>query len=178
MISDYQEAWSWLLSLLHCGIKLGLHQTRRLAELCGSPEQGLRFIHLAGTNGKGSTGAMLERALRENKFKTGFFSSPHLISACERIRINGRAVSDEDLAAAAQQVKEAVAVGADIIMLDNMTIVEMKEAVEYINRRAIVEASGNVNLQTVNSIASTGVDIISSSAIVAKAPTLDLALDM
>ena len=110
MISDYQEAWDWLLSLLHCGIKLGLHQTRRLAELCGSPEQGLRFIHLAGTNGKGSTGAMLERALRENNFKTGFFSSPHLISACERIRINGRAVSDADFAAAAEKVKAAVEV--------------------------------------------------------------------
>ncbi len=54
----------------------------------------------------------------------------------------------------------------------------MKEAVEYINHRAIVEASGNVSLNTVNAIASTGVDIISSSAIVAKAPTLDLALDM
>jgi nicotinate-nucleotide pyrophosphorylase (carboxylating) len=54
----------------------------------------------------------------------------------------------------------------------------MKEAVKYIANRAIVEASGNVNLQTVNAIASTGVDIISSSAIVAKAPTLDLALDM
>ena len=77
-----------------------------------------------------------------------------------------------------EQVKEAVEVGADIIMLDNMTTETMKEAVEYINHRAIVEASGNVNLNTVNSIASTGVDIISSSAIVAKAPTLDLALDM
>lgn len=77
-----------------------------------------------------------------------------------------------------EQVKEAVSVGADIIMLDNMTIEQMKDAVQYINNRAIVEASGNVNLQTVNSIASTGVDIISSSAIVAKAPTLDLALDM
>ena len=77
-----------------------------------------------------------------------------------------------------EQVKEAVEVGADIIMLDNMPTETMKEAVEYINHRAIVEASGNVNLQTVNAIASTGVDIISSSAIVAKAPTLDLALDM
>lgn len=77
-----------------------------------------------------------------------------------------------------EQVKEAVEAGADIIMLDNMDIETMKLAVEYINKRAIVEASGNVNLQTVNSIASTGVDIISSSAIVAKAPTLDLALDM
>jgi nicotinate-nucleotide pyrophosphorylase (carboxylating) len=76
------------------------------------------------------------------------------------------------------QVKEAVECGADIIMLDNMPVDLMKKAVEYINKRAIVEASGNVNLNTVNSIASTGVDIISSSAIVAKAPTLDLALDI
>ncbi len=76
------------------------------------------------------------------------------------------------------QVKEAVDVKADIIMLDNMPVETMKKAVEIINHQAIVEASGNVNLSTVNAIASTGVDIISSSAIVAKAPTLDLALDM
>ena len=54
----------------------------------------------------------------------------------------------------------------------------MKKAVQKINGQAIVEASGNVNLDTVREIASCGVDIISSSAIVAKAPTLDLALDM
>ena len=77
-----------------------------------------------------------------------------------------------------EQVKEAVEVGADIIMLDNMNIEDMIKAVKYIDKKAIVEASGNVSLQTVNSIASTGVDIISCSAIVAKAPTLDLALDM
>lgn len=76
------------------------------------------------------------------------------------------------------QVKEAIEVKADIIMLDNMPVETMKKAVELINHQAIVEASGNVNLSTVNVIASTGVDIISSSAIVAKAPTLDLALDM
>lgn len=76
------------------------------------------------------------------------------------------------------QVKEAVEVKADIIMLDNMPVKTMKKAVKLINHQAIVEASGNVNLSTVNAIASTGVDIISSSAIVAKAPTLDLALDM
>ena len=77
-----------------------------------------------------------------------------------------------------EQVKEAVDAKADIIMLDNMPVETMKKAVEIINHQAIVEASGNVNLSTVNAIASTGVDIISSSAIVAKAPTLDLALDM
>lgn len=77
-----------------------------------------------------------------------------------------------------KQVKEAVDVKADIIMLDNMSVETMKKAVEIINHQAIVEASGNVNLSTVNAIASTGVDIISSSAIVAKAPTLDLGFDM
>ncbi len=76
-----------------------------------------------------------------------------------------------------EQVKECLACGADIIMLDNMTLAQMREAVELINGKAIVEASGNVNLATIADIAATGVDIISSSAIVAKAPTLDLGLD-
>ncbi len=76
-----------------------------------------------------------------------------------------------------EQVKEAISCNADIIMLDNMDIGTMRECVKLINGQAIVEASGNVNLQTVGELASTGVDIISSSAIVAKAPTLDLGLD-
>lgn len=77
-----------------------------------------------------------------------------------------------------EQVKEAVNCSADIIMLDNMSCETMKKAVELIDGKAIVEASGNVNMSTVHAIAEVGVDIISSSAIVAKAPTLDLALDM
>lgn len=76
-----------------------------------------------------------------------------------------------------EQVKEALSCEADIIMLDNMTIDMMKEAVKIIDHKAIVEASGNVDLDTLKEIAATGVDIISSSAIVAKAPTLDLGLD-
>ena len=77
-----------------------------------------------------------------------------------------------------EQVKEAIACGADIIMLDNMSCETMKKAVEIIDGKAITEASGNVNLSTVHAIAEVGVDIISSSAIVAKAPTLDLAIDI
>lgn len=77
-----------------------------------------------------------------------------------------------------EQIKEALPLGVDIIMLDNMDLKTMKEAVKLIDHRAIVEASGNVRLETVREIAQCGVDIISSSAIVAKAPTLDLALDM
>lgn len=77
-----------------------------------------------------------------------------------------------------EQIKEALPLGVDIIMLDNMSLEQMKEAVELIDHKAVVEASGNVHLETVRAIAECGVDIISSSAIVAKAPTLDIALDM
>lgn len=77
-----------------------------------------------------------------------------------------------------EQVKEALPLGVDIIMLDNMDLETMKTAVKLIDHKAIVEASGNVRLETVRAIAECGVDIISSSAIVAKAPTLDIALDM
>lgn len=77
-----------------------------------------------------------------------------------------------------EQVQEAIECGVDIIMLDNMSLDKMRQACKLINMRAVVEASGNVSLESVREIAATGVDIISSSAIVAKAPTLDLALDI
>ena len=77
-----------------------------------------------------------------------------------------------------EQVKEALNAGCDIIMLDNMAIDEMKKCVNLINQRAIVEASGNVKMNTIKEIASTGVDVISTSAIVAQAQVLDLGLDI
>ena len=77
-----------------------------------------------------------------------------------------------------EQVKEAVEAGCDIIMLDNIPVSEMKKCVEFIDKRAIVEASGNVKINTINEIASTGVDVISTSAIVAQAPVIDLGLDI
>lgn len=76
------------------------------------------------------------------------------------------------------QVKEAIEAKADIIMLDNMNCDLMKECVKLIDNKALVEASGNVTIDTIGEIAKTGVDVISSSAIVAKAKTLDIALDM
>ena len=77
-----------------------------------------------------------------------------------------------------EQVKEAINVKADIIMLDNMNCDLMKQCVELIGDKALIEASGNVTIDTIENIAKTGVDVISSSAIVAKAKTLDIALDM
>ena len=77
-----------------------------------------------------------------------------------------------------EQVKEAVSAGVDIILLDNMPCEMMKECVKLVDGKIMLEASGNVTIDTVRQIAETGVDVISSSAIVAKAKTLDIALDM
>lgn len=76
-----------------------------------------------------------------------------------------------------EQVKAALEAGVDIIMLDNMNLDEIKKCVEFINKRAIIEISGNVKLETLPELAKTGVDVISSSAIIAKAPAMDLGFD-
>ena len=86
---------SYIDSLDMFGIRLGLAATEQLMEKAGHPEKNLRFIHIAGTNGKGSTGAMIERSLRNAGLSTGFYTSPHLIDIRERFRINGKAVSVE-----------------------------------------------------------------------------------
>ena len=99
----------WLASLEFFGIKLGLDQTRALFQAAGSPERGLKFIHVAGSNGKGSVCAMIESGLRAAGFRTGFYSSPHLVSPCERFRIDGRPVSEDELCSVQDTVLRAVA---------------------------------------------------------------------
>lgn len=89
------------------GIKLGLEQTAMLFERSGAPLD-LNYLHIAGTNGKGSVGAMLEVALRNCGFCTGFYSSPHLMDVRERFRVNGRAVSEDTLCRAFDRVGQAV----------------------------------------------------------------------
>lgn len=76
-----------------------------------------------------------------------------------------------------EEVKQALEAGADIIMLDNMKVDAMKEAVDTIKNKAITEASGTVTLENINEIASTGVDYISTSAITARAGIIDIGLD-
>ncbi len=75
-----------------------------------------------------------------------------------------------------EEAREAVAAGADTILLDNMSVAEMRQVVEDVGGRAITEASGGVSLETVRGIAETGVDLISVGGITHSAPALDLSL--
>ena len=86
----------------------GLEQTQERLRLLGNPEKSFRYIHVAGTNGKGSTCAYLESVLRHMGFRTGLFTSPHLIRINERIRINNVEISDEAFIEAFHKVKNLI----------------------------------------------------------------------
>ena len=95
---NYPQAIQFLYDLRMSGTKLGLDNTFRLAEMAGNPHQKLRFIHVAGTNGKGSTCAMLESVYRTSGLRTGLFTSPHLVSFSERIQVNRQLIPEDDVA--------------------------------------------------------------------------------
>lgn len=88
-------------------IKLGLERIQALLHELGDPQLAAPVIHIAGTNGKGSVSAMVESALLGSGFRTGLFTSPHLISPVERIRIAGEAVSEAEFAVAFDAIHEA-----------------------------------------------------------------------
>ncbi|NCC94982.1 MAG: bifunctional folylpolyglutamate synthase/dihydrofolate synthase, partial [Opitutae bacterium] len=92
----YQEACAWLDQHQFFKIKLGLETTRELLRELGNPQDTLKIIHIAGTNGKGSVGATLLALLGAGGYRTGFFSSPHLHSVRERFRIGNALISKDD----------------------------------------------------------------------------------
>ena len=98
-------ALEYLFSLETLGIKLGLDNIRRLLADLDRPDRGFHAIVIAGTNGKGSVTAMLERALRAANWRTGRYTSPHLVSLNERFAVDGRPVSDDLLRAAAARMR-------------------------------------------------------------------------
>ncbi|PTY05306.1 bifunctional folylpolyglutamate synthase/dihydrofolate synthase [Verrucomicrobia bacterium LW23] len=104
-----QEALEYLGKLRMLGMKLGLENMRELSERIGAPHERLRFIHVAGTNGKGSTSAFLASCLRKAGYRVGLFTSPHLVSLCERIQINGVPISMEELAEGVSELQVVAA---------------------------------------------------------------------
>lgn len=105
----YTEAIQFLYDLQLFGAKLGLENPRQLARLAGDPQDSLRFIHVAGTNGKGSTCAMLESVYRAAGLRVGLFTSPHLVEFRERIRVDGRMISEAELIEKTKKIRELLA---------------------------------------------------------------------
>ncbi|MBI5181998.1 MAG: bifunctional folylpolyglutamate synthase/dihydrofolate synthase [Nitrospirae bacterium] len=92
---DYQDIIRYLYNLQKYGIKFGLENTVRLMSLMDNPHLKFKSIHIAGTNGKGSTSAMIASVLQEAGYKVGIYTSPHLVSFTERIRINKKEIPEK-----------------------------------------------------------------------------------
>ena len=118
---NYREALVWLYSLQRFGIKLGLENIERLLDECctavcvkrpalaAARAYTFKIIHVAGTNGKGSVCAMIDSICRANGYRTGLFTSPHLVTFRERIRVSGDMISDDAVANGLTTIRNLVA---------------------------------------------------------------------
>ncbi len=117
----YKEALAWLYSLQRFGIKLGLENIERLLDECCSgvcvkrpvlaaaSASTPKVIHVAGTNGKGSVCAMIDSICRAQGYRTGLFTSPHLVTFRERVRVNGDMISEDAVARGLTTIRNIVA---------------------------------------------------------------------
>ncbi len=103
---SYKASVSWLFGLQKYGIKFGLSKTNNLLKAFGNPHHNQHYIHIAGTNGKGSVGAILESILIEAGLKVGFYTSPHLVSFTERFRINRELITKDQAASLIREIYE------------------------------------------------------------------------
>ena len=103
-----EETLHFIRSTSWMGSRLGLERMQELMFRLGKPQEELRFVHVAGSNGKGSVCAMLASILTAAGYRTGLYTSPHLLRVNERMKIDGADISDEDLIRTAEQVKTAV----------------------------------------------------------------------
>ncbi len=125
----YCATIEFLYSLRFFGAKFGLENTLKLAALAGNPQAKLRFIHVAGTNGKGSTCAMLESIYRAAGLRVGLFTSPHLVSFRERVQINRQLISENDVVRLVAEIRpllKAFPAGHHPTFFEVVTILALK----------------------------------------------------
>jgi len=105
---NYEEALNYINDKNKYGSRLRLDSIRRLLELLGNPHKGLKYIHIAGTNGKGSTASYIATMLEEAGYKVGLFTSPYLEKFNERISINGIDIPDDKVAEITEKIKDSI----------------------------------------------------------------------
>lgn len=105
---NYQEALEFIETSHKFGMRLGLENTYKLLELLGNPQDKLKFVHVAGTNGKGSVCSFISNTLKEQGYKVGLYTSPYLETFTERIRLNGNNIPEADVARIVTIMKEKI----------------------------------------------------------------------
>ena len=162
----YEEALRFIHSVDWKGSRPGLERISVLCERLGHPENDLKFVHIAGTNGKGSVSAMLDSILRAAGYRTGLFTSPYIERFNERIRFDGEDIADSDLADAAETVMEAAR-----DMEDSPTEFELITAIAFVYYKkigcdlAVFECGLGGRLDSTNVIETSVLSIITGIAL-------------
>jgi len=157
----YRESLDYLYGLQKFGIKLGLDNIRALLDRLGHPERTYGVIHVAGSNGKGSVCAFLDRMLRETGLRVGLYTSPHLHSFTERIRVNGTPITEGQVAAYTAELRK---VAGDIpsTFFEFTTAMALlhfqREGVDF----AVLETGMGGRLDATNAVESPQVTVITS----------------
>lgn len=125
---SYKETLSYLFGLQKFGIKFGLSNITNLLGLLGNPHKGLKAVHVAGTNGKGSTSVTISSIMQESGYKVGLYTSPHLVNFTERIRINGREIEEERVVQLTEKIRFKIQDSGFNEELSNITFFEFTTA--------------------------------------------------
>ena len=104
----YEEALQWIHGLGRFGIKPGLERMHALLDLLGNPHHSINFVHIAGTNGKGSTAAILASILKASGYSVGLYTSPYLLSFTNRMAVNGSDIDHAELADLVDLIKPLI----------------------------------------------------------------------
>jgi dihydrofolate synthase/folylpolyglutamate synthase len=104
----YQKSLDYLYSLEKFGMVFGLTQVEKILNAIGNPHREIQTIHVGGTNGKGSTAAMMSSILQKEGYRVGLYTSPHLIRFTERIKVNGKEIEEAEVAALAESMREEI----------------------------------------------------------------------
>ncbi len=129
--SDYAAAQEYLFSLKAGGVKFGIQRMALLAEELGHPELAVPCIHIAGTNGKGSTAAMLEAIFRAAGWRTGLYTSPHLVRLGERVQVNRQRLSEEAIVRYTRELRGPAAKIAAVAEGDQPSFFEFMTAMAF-----------------------------------------------
>lgn len=111
---NYEQALEYIHAVQWAGHKPGLSRTRTLLAALGDPQRQLRFVHIAGTNGKGSTAAMMASCLRKAGYRVGLYTSPFINRFNERIQVDGQQIGDQELVELVEKVRPAAETMTDV----------------------------------------------------------------
>ncbi len=129
---DYASVTDYLYALKAGGVKYGIDRMRRLAAALGHPERSYPVIHVAGTNGKGSVSAMLDAILHAAGWRTGLYTSPHLVKLGERVQVDRRLLTEAEIVAYANELRPVAAQAAADAADEHATFFEFMTAMAFL----------------------------------------------